>query len=109
LEIIEFFQSALTKHSKLPWADGIDTKSNLRSDVFHEIVLTLGLDYSRFSTKEKLLDEKLVNNRNRIAHGQFSLVDFGEYLKLHDELLAMMQDFYNQVDNSAITGAYRAP
>ncbi len=71
--------------------------------------MALGLDYSRFATKEKLIDEKLLKNRNSIAHGQYLLVSFAEYIDLHDEVLGIMQDFYNQVENSAFSGGYRKP
>ena len=107
LEIISFFQTQMSSRIKLNWKAGVNTKSNLMSAVLQEIVAILGLDYSRFATKEKLIDEKLLKNRNSIAHGQYLLVDFDEYLNLHDEILGIMQDFYNQVENSAFTGAYK--
>jgi len=107
LDVVEFFRSLSGSPSRLNWKSGVNTKSNLKASVFQEIVTTLGLDYSRFLTKEKLIDEKLLGNRNSIAHGQHSLVDFDEYLDLHDEMLGIMQDFYNQIDNAAFTGAYR--
>jgi hypothetical protein len=108
LELVAFFRSEGTSRCKLPWKEGVPTKSNLKSEVLQEIVAMLGLDYSRFATKEKLLDEKLLKNRNQIAHGQYLLVDQAEYLDLHDEVLGMMQDFYNQVENAALGGGFRA-
>jgi hypothetical protein len=107
IELVEFFQSHMGERSHLSAGAGIVTKSNLRSDVLHEIVRTLGLDYSRFATKEKLLDEKLLGNRNQIAHGQYVLVKYDEYLNLHGEVMGMMQDFYNQIDNMANSGTYK--
>jgi hypothetical protein len=107
LEIVAFFREEASARSSFDWKAGVNTKSNLKSSVFHEIVMMLGLDYSRFSTKEKLLDEKLLKNRNRIAHGQFLLLQVKEYIDLHDEVIGMMQDFYNQIENSAFTDAYR--
>lgn len=107
LEVVAFFRDEASARSNIDWKAGVNTKSNLKSSVFQEIVAILGLDYSRFSTKEKLLDEKLLRNRNRIAHGQYLLIQVGEYIELHDEVLAMMQDFYNQIENSAITEAYK--
>jgi hypothetical protein len=77
--------------------------------VLREIALLLGLDYSRFETKEVLIDEKLLGNRNRIAHGEALLVDLNEYLSLHEEVHGVMQDFYNQIDNLAFTGSYQKP
>jgi len=109
LDIVEFFRTEGGKPSKIAWKAGINTKANLKSDVFQEIVLMLGLDYTRFSTKEKLLDERLLKNRNSIAHGQYLIVRFEEYMDLHDEMLAIMQDFYNQIENSAFSGSYKNP
>ena len=109
LDVVDFFLSQANLQSKLNWKSAIRTKSNLNAALFQEIVLSLGLDYSRFATKEKLIDEKLLRNRNSIAHGQFLLVNFKEYMDLHEEILGIMQDFYNQVENSAFTGAYRRP
>jgi hypothetical protein len=107
LAVVQFFQGEMGSRSALPWRAGVDTKSNLNSEVFRDIVKSFGLDYSLFETKENLLDEKLLGNRNQIAHGKRALVDFDEYLTLHDEVFGMMQTFYNLVENSAITGTYR--
>ena len=107
LDVVEFFRSQLTETSKIVANLGVDTKSNLKSAVFREIVACLGLDYSRFATKEKLIDEKLLANRNQIAHGQYLLVSHGDYLDLHDEVLGIMQELQNQIENAAFTGAYR--
>jgi hypothetical protein len=106
-DLVEFFRDKSGEVSRLNWRSGIRTHANLKSAVFEEIVTVLGLDYSRFATKEKLLDEQLLQNRNSIAHGQQAMVSYDEYIDLHDEMLTIMQDFYNQVDNAAYTGGYR--
>jgi MAE_28990/MAE_18760-like HEPN len=109
LDVVEFFQSQLANRNKINGIGanlGVNTKSNLKSAVFREIVTCLGLDYSRFATKEKLIDEKLLANRNQIAHGRYLLVSHGEYLDLHDEILGIMQELRNQIENAAFTGAY---
>jgi hypothetical protein len=107
LDVVSFFRSRLTSRCDIGWKDGVDTKSSLKASVFREIVISLGLDYSRFATKEKLIDEKLLGNRNRIAHGQYLLIGHGEYLELHDEMIGIMQELFNQIDNAAVTRAYR--
>jgi len=107
LEVVEFFQKESSAKSSLDWKSTIRTRSNLSSEVLREIVTILGLDYSRFSTKEKLLDERLLKNRNNIAHGRHLFVTFAEYMDLHEEVFGMMQDFFNQIENAANTGAYR--
>jgi hypothetical protein len=107
LHVVSFFRSHAKARSRIKWKSAIRTKANLNSAVFREIVMTLGLDYTPFATKEKLIDEKLLSNRNSIAHGRYSLVDFAEYMNLHGEVLVMMQAFYDQVENAAVMQSYR--
>jgi len=107
LELVEFFRSESETRSNMAWKSAIHTKSNLNSDVLREIVMQLGLDYSRFETKEKLIDDVLVHYRNNIAHGKELTMDRDGYLALHDEVFGMMQDFYNQIDNSVANMSYR--
>jgi hypothetical protein len=38
---------------------------------------------------------------------QHLMVGFDEYLELHDEIVILMQDFYNQVENAALLGSYK--
>ena len=85
----------------------MQAKSNLNSEVLREIVASLGLNYSPFATKEKLLDEKLLANRNSIAHGRHEVMAAKEYLSLHEDVFGLMQDFYNQVENAVLRKQYR--
>jgi hypothetical protein len=67
----------------------------------------LGLDYSSYETREKLIDEKLLKSRNTIAHGSYLATDLDGYIDLQDEVLGMMELFRNQIENSAIKKSYR--
>jgi hypothetical protein len=107
LDLVEFFRTKTGNRSEIYWKAGINTKSNLNSEVLRDVITSLGLNYASFETKEKLLDEQLLANRNRIAHGHHSLVSVDEYIDLHGEILGMMQDFYDQVENSSVTLAFR--
>lgn len=107
MELADFFRSEGEARSSLAWRSAVQTKSNLSSVVLKEIVISLGLDYSRFETKEKLLDEQLLNNRNNIAHGKDRVIREEEYIDLHGNILGMMQDFYNQIENATLTSAFR--
>lgn len=107
IDAIDFFRSKMGDKSKITWQGAVNTRANLKSPVFREIVTSLGLDYSAFATREKLIDEMLLNTRNKIAHGQYLLVDVEQYKTLHGEVVAMMQDFYQQIDNAAFSGAYQ--
>jgi RiboL-PSP-HEPN len=71
LRLVAFFRDDSEVKSDLNWRTGIDTRSNLNSEALENIVMSLGLDYTRFQTKGKFIDEKLLGNRNKIAHGRY--------------------------------------
>jgi hypothetical protein len=105
--LVSFFLSRMSERSSLPYKYAIDTESNLSSIVFRDIVEKLGLDYSRYETREKLIDEELLNSRNTIAHGTYPETDLGGFVDMLSEVLDMMELFRNQIENAAITRAYR--
>lgn len=107
-EVAKFLLDGLDDRSKVPYKNVINTRSNLSSSVFREIVETLGLSYSPFQTKEKLIDERLLKNRNQIAHGDYVLIDQSEFLELYNQVILMMNELKNQIDNAAILKQYRA-
>jgi MAE_28990/MAE_18760-like HEPN len=104
--ITSFFRSSVGK--KIPYLDGkcIDTESNLSSTVFKEIVWCLGLDYSKFEGKEKLIDEKLLAKRNFVAHGHYPILDPDDFPVLHSEVIGMLVKFNDQLQNAAVRAQY---
>jgi hypothetical protein len=106
-EVARFFLTGLSERSSLPWESAVETKSNLKSEMLKEIACVLGIDYSQYETKEKLIDEKLLRCRNEIAHGQYLLVDYEEFCDLFDEMMNLLELFRNQIDNAATTCAYQ--
>lgn len=107
-EVVNFLRSGLSIRSNIPWKSAVETKSNLKSEVFREIACALGIDYSLYQTKEKLLDDKLLAVRNNIAHGERFEVSYEAYCELHTEVIDLLQLFRNQVDNAASTESYRS-
>ncbi len=107
LKIVDFFLNELSKSSNIPYKNMIWTEFNLSSKVFQNIMLSLGLDYSFFEAKSVLLDDKLLDKRNRIAHGNYMLISDSDYLEIHEKVLEMMEYFRNQIDNSASTKAFK--
>jgi hypothetical protein len=108
IELIEFFLGHLGEQSFFPYREGLSTRSNLSSSVLREITETLGLDFNGFATKAILIDERLVDARNTIAHGEYLRVDLADFEELHSEVLVMLELFRNEIDNAVAMGAFRA-
>lgn len=105
-EVAEFFLTGLKERARIPYKDAVDTKSNLSSEVFKEIIYMLNFDESHYAHKEDTIDKKLLHNRNIIAHGKHLVVDVAQYLALAADVIALMTLFNNQVVNAALTKAY---
>lgn len=98
-----------TVKSKIPVEGIIKTNSNLNSDIFIEIMATIGLECTDYESSYKLIDTVLLQKRNMIAHGErLEALDLDEarYYEIHDKILGLMQGFANQVANAAILKQY---
>lgn len=105
-KVAEFFSHRLNERCKFP--EGvINTKSNLNSEVLKEIAHILGLDYTIYESKGMLIDKKLLENRNEIAHGKYCKVDIDEFINIHEEILELMDIFHDQVLDAAINQTYK--
>lgn len=106
IPVCDFFILELNNRSSLP-KEAISTASNLSSEVFKEITSILGIDFSFYSTKSKLIDEKLLKQRNEIAHGNYLLIDRDGYIELHEIVIDMINTFRNQIENAAINEDFK--
>ena len=105
-KITDFFINNMGSRASIPFKTAINTKSNLSSKVFKEIVWCLGIDYSPFETKEKFIDSRLLGRRNHIAHGQKLGINIIEYDEMRKTLIEMMTNFKTQIENCAINKEY---
>ncbi len=106
IPVCQFLISELNERCSLP-KDPISTASNLNSEILKEIADILGIDFSPYLTKSKLIDEKLLKTRNKIAHGEYSGVDRNEYIELHQETINLLDLFKNQIENAAIEERFK--
>jgi hypothetical protein len=106
IPVCQFLISELNQRCILP-KDPISTASNLNSETLKEIADILGIDFSPYSTKSKLIDEKLLKTRNEIAHGEYSGVDRNEYIELHQDIINLLDLFKNQIENAAISERFK--
>lgn len=100
--LADFFCTALDRQSNVPYKSGVDTKSNLSSKVLIDILNALGLDVLQFSTRLQFIDTNLVNPRNHIAHGDGFDMSVEEYLTLHDDVLALIDTYRNEIENASV-------
>jgi hypothetical protein len=106
-QVVEFFLNDLSEKCTIPFKTAVQTKANLSSTVLQNILAMLGLDYTFYETKEKLIDERLLSSRNTIAHGSYLLVTIKDYVELHEQITAMMNHFRNDIDNSATLNKFK--
>ena len=104
-EVANFFINNMSDRCTLP--DTIETKYNLSSEVLKEVVAALGLTYSSFSTSEKLIDKRLVDRRNSIAHGDYLPLQEEDFLEVMNRVVVLMENFRDEIDNSAVQEHYR--
>ncbi|CAM8400396.1 MAE_28990/MAE_18760 family HEPN-like nuclease [Morganella morganii] len=107
-EITKYILCNQQSRARIPVRNVVDTQSNLSTTVLKEILWCLGLDYNPFESREKLIDNKLVNRRNHIAHGQEIEIELSDFSEMADEVLGLMTTFKNQLENSTVTESYKA-
>lgn len=92
---------------KVPYSNVINTRSNLSSKVLKEILWCLGINYSLFSTKEYLIDSRLVNKRNHVAHGEDIYITKEDFVDMVDDILGLMTLYKDELENSAVLGKFK--
>lgn len=80
----------------------INAKSNLNSDIFKEIMGTIGIPTTSYESKFTLLDSKLLQNRNFIAHGERfekmqGITSIDEYIEIHEIIVGMIDLFAQEI------------
>ena len=108
-DIVRSLFEKYEEKSKIPCDNIIKTSSNLNSEIFKEIMTTIGLDYSQYQSTFILIDEVLLNMRNHIAHGErldsLSL-DEDRFNEIYKKITHLISIFAIQVSNAASTKQY---
>ena len=106
-DFVKYFKSHLSDKANIPVKGIVATKSNLNSEILKRIVLGLGLDYSTFELKEKLLDSELLYYRNNIAHGKGLCPSENDFDTLYSEVTALIREVKTLIENAASLDSYR--
>jgi RiboL-PSP-HEPN len=107
-DICEYLTNGHSQPFKIDEKKVVDTESNLKSKVLFNIMEQLGLDTQPFILKENFIDSVLLNNRNKIAHGEKVNENALEdaYAELEAELMQMILTFQNLIRNAASNKEY---
>lgn len=92
---------------RVPWDDAIDTGSNLKTDQLTEILCLVGVDPINYQSKGPLLDERLLKNRNAIAHGRGVPIALQDYNEMHEVVIELLDRFRDDLEQAAISASYR--
>ncbi len=101
IELVDFFDSKMQEKFSDNVENSINTKSNLSSDVFFEILLSVGIDKSKFEGKKNLIDEKLLKSRNSIAHGSELLISQEDAISTSETIIQMLDLFKTEILDAA--------
>lgn len=74
----------------------VHTKSNLKKDIFEEILHLLGLDIDPYSTALNFIDS-LVETRNSIAHGEHVNIKHANYKEMENRTLLIMEQMKGDI------------
>ena len=101
IQSVSFVRDELNNKASFSLDKAINTKSNLNSETFENIAVSIGLDYSKYTSKYPLIDIQLLKNRNEIAHGNYLKIDQSAFLTLADEVITLIRDYKTDIENAA--------
>ena len=91
------------------WREAVDASSNLDSRHLADILCQVGVNPDDYLSKGHLLDERLLKNRNAIAHGQGIPIAVADYDELHEVVVALLDQFRDDLEQAAISYSYMRP
>lgn len=89
--------------------DLCDTESNLDYKTLKKILYNVGLRSTVFDTKEIFINEKIVGDRNKFAHGELQPYTKKEATEIADSVIELMDKFKTEIDNAADLTSYLHP
>jgi len=99
-DAIEYLLTNMTNRAKVPYKSEIDTKSNLRFDVFTDICFLLGIDLAAYKIYARKIDT-LVDKRNNVAHGRYAIIDSEDFNTYYNTMVDVITRFKNDLYDAA--------
>ena len=81
-------------------------------DIFKEIAATIGIDDNPYMLKKMLIDQRLLGNRNKIAHGERletldGISNPSDYIELHKTIIELIDKFAQNIKDAAQNEDYK--
>lgn len=102
IKAIETLFEVYEKRSSIPYSYSVATYSNLNTETLEEICLIIGIDENNYIIKKGIIDEKLLFNRNQIAHGMLIRIDPHESLEIYNLVFPILESFKIDILNRAV-------
>ena len=99
--------SDLTEEFNVDSESAISTRSNLKVDVLHGIMCQVGIESDSYLAKRPIVDQRLVDNRNVIAHGGRPEILNYDFVQLHVDIIQLMDRFRDDIEEAASEGRYQ--
>lgn len=108
ITVFDFIRDKLGQRANLKLSSAIRTDSNLSSAVFTNILATIGIDPAPYETKYNLIDQSLVERRNKVAHGENLDLKGSDFSSLVEEVLILMEQLKTDLLNAAVLESFKA-
>lgn len=106
--IVNILRSADSQPANIPYTSAtIRTRSNLRFDVFADIMHSIGCDATRHEIYRVIIDKRLLRYRNDIAHGREEYISLSDWISIRDRILLILKDVRMQISNAAANEEFR--
>lgn len=108
IETVEFFRRCAGERADLVLSSAINTKSNLNSDIFENIAMSIGVPVKPYAAYYNLIDVSLLARRNKIAHGEYLDLSSDDFRGLSDEVIKLLRMYKTDIENLASISAFKA-
>lgn len=102
IQALETILTTYEQKAQIPYDYSISTYSKLNTETLEEICLITGIDETDYILKKGIIDEKLVSNRNKIAHGELIRISPDESIEIYELMIPIFEKYKTDILNKAI-------
>lgn len=106
-EALKSLMDTLNRRATFSLQNSIDTESNLKSKVFENIAYSIGISSEPYEQYFNFIDEELLKNRNKIAHGEYLTINGDIFERLIRTVIEIMRAYKTDIENAVIAEKYK--